>query len=219
MKMLFSLLFPAQFSTFRASWKEAWSTKTFRSQAILTIITVTIIIAYISQFFNYIQSKPGYRINDLILNGLQPRNMSLYIFLLIYSVIFLSVINLSCKPILLLKCIQAFCVLVVIRFFCMYLVPLEPEQSIIPLVDPLVGRLFYQGAVITKDLFFSGHVSTLTLLSLAIPFRPLKYFFILATILVAIFILLQHVHYTIDVVAAPFFSWICYTLVQKYGLK
>lgn len=213
MKILFSLLFPAQFLSFRTNWKEAWSYKSFRLQAVTTFSVLIGIAIFIPSFFSYIQSVNGHRINDMVLNILPVRDMSLYIFLLIYPVILLSVINLSTQPFLLLKCLQAYCLLVLIRVLTMYLVPLDPESSIINLEDPFVGRLFYNGSVITKDLFFSGHVSTMFLLFLTIPFCPLKTIFITATLLVAVFILMQHVHYTVDVIAAPLFSWICYKMV------
>lgn len=210
MKILFSHIFPAPFSSFRTNWKEAWTSNSFRLQAIFTFAVLVIIAAFIPKFFSYIQSINGHRINDFVLNILPARNMSLYIFLLIYSVILLSVINLSSKPFLFLKCLQAYCLLVLLRVLTMYFIPLEPESSYIHLEDPFVGRLFYNGVSITKDLFFSGHVSTMFLLSIVIPFRSLKIVFIAATLLVVVFILMQHVHYTIDVIAAPLFSWICY---------
>ncbi len=215
MKNNFAHLFSAPFFTLKDNWKEAWRLPSFKIQATLTISLLAFLAVFIPPFFAYIQSKPGYLINDIILNQLPVQNFSVSIFLLIYSVIILTAINLSTNPFLFLKCLQAYCILVVIRIFCLYMVPLDPERLMIPLDDPFVGRLFYNGTVITKDLFFSGHVSTMFLFFLAVPFRLLKYFFIMATVLVSIFILFQHVHYTIDVVVAPFVSWFSYRLAHQ----
>lgn len=212
-------LFPAPFLTFKNNWKDALSFQSFRLQAVITLSFLALLGVFIPPFFNYIQSKPGYIINDVILNLLPVQDFSLSIFLLIYSVIILTAINLSTSPFLFLKCLQAYCLLVAIRIICLYLVPLDPEQQMILLDDPFVGKLFYNGSVITKDLFFSGHVSTMFLFFLVIPFRTLKYFFLIATILVSVFILIQHVHYTIDVIAAPFVSWVSYRVVQKIPCK
>ena len=118
-----------------------------------------------------------------------------------------------------MKTLQALCLLLALRIVCLYFIPLDPKETIIPLEDPFLGMFFYQGAVITKDLFFSGHVSIMTLLCIAIPFRPLKYIFMLATVLVAILILVQHVHYTIDVITAPFVALMCFSLVTKYHFQ
>lgn len=215
MKKNFTYLFPAPFSTFKDNWREAWNSPSFRFQTIITLSFLALLGVFIPPFFTYIQATPGYLINDVILNYLPVQNFSLSIFLLIYSVIILTAINLSTFPMLFLKCLQAYCLLVAIRIFCLYLVPLDPERLMIPLDDPFVGRLFYNGSVITKDLFFSGHVSTMYLFFLAIPYRSLKYFFLIATILVSVFILVQHVHYSVDVIVAPFISWISYRVVQQ----
>ncbi len=215
MKTLFFLLFPSQFKSFKKNWRIALANLTFRRQIIFTSLITIFLVAIIPYFFRYIQSVRGLSIHDKLLNSLPVQNLSLYIFILIYAVILLSAINLSVYPQLLLKCVQAYCLLIFIRMTCLYLVPLEPDQAIIPLEDPFVGRLFYRNDLITKDLFFSGHVSTMALITLAIPFRSLKIFFIISTIVVASFILVQHVHYTIDVVVAPFFSWVCYRVIFK----
>lgn len=219
MKILIQHLFPAQFSNTRKNWERNLNHPRFKLQVIISGIILFFLAKVIPDFFNYIQTLHGHRIDDFILNLLPPHNLSLSIFVLLYAVIFLSVINLSPDPITFLKCIQAYCLLVMIRIFCMYFIHLEPSPSIIPLDDALIGQTFYNGSVITKDLFFSGHVSTMTLFSIAIPFRFLRFFFITATVLVAVFLLIQHVHYTIDVVAAPVFSWLCYSIACRYGLK
>jgi hypothetical protein len=218
-KSLFSVLFPANFSNFKTNWKTAFRSNSFKLQTVSTLFVAALIVIFIPQFFNFIQTVSGYTINDFILNKFEAQNVSTLIFLLIYSVCILAVINICITPFLFIKTLQALCLLQLIRIICLYFFSLNPEKTIIPLEDPFLGFFFYYGNIITKDLFFSGHVSIMALLCIAIPFRPLKYFFIMATILVAILILVQHVHYTIDVVAAPFFSFICFHLVSKYNLQ
>jgi hypothetical protein len=88
--------------------------------------------------------------------------------------------------------------------------------------DPFVDFVGYGKNIITKDLFFSGHTSTLFLLFLIARKRALKIFFLAITLAVAMFLLKQHVHYTIDVLAAPVFAWIsyriCFNRVKKYNV-
>ena len=213
MKSIVSLFFPASFINFRKDWKAAWQDVSFRWQSVITLVILLIIAAAIPHFFRYVQAKQGYPINDFVLNMLQVRDMSLFIFLLIYSVLLLAIINLVSNPQVLLKTLQAYCLLMLLRIVCMYFVPLEAEKAILPLQDPIIGLIIYAGTPITKDLFFSGHVSTMFLLFLVIPYRKLKYCFLLATMLVAVFILMQHVHYTVDVLMAPVFAWISYRIV------
>jgi len=54
-------------------------------------------------------------------------------------------------------------------------------------------------------------------LFLAVKNKILKVIFLITTILVGLAVLVQHVHYTVDVVAAPFFSFASYKIVL--GIK
>lgn len=89
---------------------------------------------------------------------------------------------------------------------------MEAPENIIPLQDPFVETFFYGHTRITKDLFFSGHVATVCLLFLVNPYRQLRVLYALVAFLVAAFILLQHAHYTVDVLMAPLFAWGAYQL-------
>lgn len=99
----------------------------------------------------------------------------------------------------------------------MYVFTLEPPEGIIPLHDPLVDAVAYGGVVFNKDLFFSGHVATLLLFVLLEERAVVKKILMVIGGLVAILILLQRVHYTIDVVAAPFVMIGVFLLIKKYG--
>jgi membrane-associated phospholipid phosphatase len=81
--------------------------------------------------------------------------------------------------------------------------------------DPFV-EFFGTGKTLTKDLFFSGHTATLFILFLVSKKKIIKTVFLISTIAVAISVLLQHVHYTIDVFAAVFFTYACYKLIYKF---
>lgn len=64
-------------------------------------------------------------------------------------------------------------------------------------------------------MFFSGHTSTLVLLSLALEKNREKVLTMTGAVIVGILLLVQHVHYTLDVIAAPFFTWAGFFLGQK----
>ena len=85
------------------------------------------------------------------------------------------------------------------------LVPLEPPPGQIPLADPLVA--LGTGVTLQKDLFFSGHVATLVLCGLVLPGRAWRVAAFAAAALAGAGLIVQHVHYTIDVLAAPGFAW------------
>ena len=216
MKKFFSKHMPSHYGSFIDNWKWYWKLSTFRFQVVATLLVLTALGFSINYFFNYIQLRTGHVISDPVLNRIPAIEVSPYIFGLIYSTVVIALIYVIPYPLILLRGMQAYSLLMLLRICCLYLFPLEPDKSIIPLEDPFIDNLFYSKNVITKDLFFSGHVSTLFLLFLIIPNQKLKHFFFIVTILVAVLMLVQHVHYSIDVLAAPFFSWLSYTVVSRF---
>jgi membrane-associated phospholipid phosphatase len=64
-------------------------------------------------------------------------------------------------------------------------------------------------------LFFSGHTANLALLAFMVDIKWLKYILGICTFIVAVLLLVQHVHYTIDVLVAPFAAYISYKLAKS----
>ena len=61
-------------------------------------------------------------------------------------------------------------------------------------------------------MFFSGHTATVTLLALAVRGRWWRWPLGLMAAAVAVLVLVQRVHYTYDVLAAPLFAMLAYWL-------
>ena len=196
----------------RITWAEAWRDRKFKLQFFASLFFLLLIGQWIPHFFNFIQIRPGVTLHDFILEQIVPVDLSLLTFLLIYSALTTALIAFSYYPWLLLRGIQSYCLLIVIRVATIGMVPLENPPGMIVLNDPLVAIIGYGEQIITKDLFFSGHTSTLFLFFLIARGRKLKTIFLLLTLAVATCILIQHVHYTIDVLAAPLFSWGAYSI-------
>jgi hypothetical protein len=95
-------------------------------------------------------------------------------------------------------------------------VALNPPIGLIPLADPLTG-IFYGEASITKDLFFSGHIATLTLIFLCLDKKSDKMIGLGAIVTVACLLLVQHIHYSVDILASPIITYVCFRLA-KYSL-
>lgn len=93
--------------------------------------------------------------------------------------------------------------------------PLEPPAGLIVLKDNISNYFMsgQSGKYVVKDLFFSGHVSAAMLFSIFAENKKIKNILYTLTVFIAILILLQHVHYLIDVIAAPFFSFLAYSIV------
>jgi hypothetical protein len=100
------------------------------------------------------------------------------------------------------------------RWIAIYLVPLEPPPDLILLVDPFTS-MFTSGPIVTKDLFFSGHTTAMTILTCAAPRGRLKVILIVFTIAIALMLLIQRNHYTVDVAVAPAMAYIGWRLARN----
>ena len=84
------------------------------------------------------------------------------------------------------------------------------------LLQDKIGSFLLNGQQypITKDLFFSGHTSTLFLMFLITQHKKVKATLLTISIIVPILLLVQHVHYTIDILAAPVFAYAIFSFVN-----
>lgn len=196
------------------NWKEFLKVKRYQVEFIITLLLLSIILTALTNFLNFVEARHGVVLPDPVLNFFNPIDLTWLTFALIYISIVVGIATLAKDPTRLLFTIQLYILMVAVRILAMYLLPLDPPAKIIILKDPLV-EFFGTGQTLTKDLFFSGHTATLFILFLTSEKKTIKQIFLISTILVAFSVLLQHVHYTIDVVAAPFFTYACYKLLKK----
>jgi len=187
-------------------WKIFLIRKHHKQELLITLLVLAALLLSFVKFLNYIELRAGETFSDPLLNIFPPIDLTWLIFALIYISLITAIITLARDPVNLLRALQAFIILDIFRIVTLYLMPLNPPPGMLPLNDPFV-RMFGQGEILTKDLFFSGHTSTLFLLFLTANGKILKGIFLSCTIIVGISVLLQHVHYSIDVFSAPFFSY------------
>uniref|UniRef100_A0A832D0B4 Sphingomyelin synthase-like domain-containing protein n=1 Tax=Ignavibacterium album TaxID=591197 RepID=A0A832D0B4_9BACT len=196
------------------TWKDFFSSHRNRIEFIISILLLVIVLFTLTNFLNYVESRNGFSFNDPILSLFEPIDLTWLTFTLIYGSLIAAIVNLIYKPDKLLFTIQFYTLMVVVRIISMWLLPLNPPEKMILLNDPFV-EFFGTGKTLTKDLFFSGHTATLFILFLTADDKLLKRIFLLSTILVAISVLMQHVHYSIDVFAAIFFTYTCFQILKS----
>lgn len=196
-------------------WKESLGMSRFRILFFLGILILAGVGTGFSFFLDFIQTRQGYVINDPIIARLGPYHLCSPIQLVTYVPVFMGLVYLSVYPSLMNRFTWAFSLLLLFRAACLFLVPLEPPPAFIELRDVILEATAYRGQVITKDLFFSGHVATLFLFTLMIHHRGVKTGFLIVTAAVGVMLVLQHVHYTIDVLAAPFFAFAALRLTSR----
>lgn len=196
------------------NWIEFLKDKNNRVELIITLLLLAAVLISLTNFLNYVEARQGVVLSDPIINLFSPIDLTWLIFALIYISIVAAIATLLKNPKQLLFAIQLYTLMVAIRIAAMYLLPLDPPSTMIILNDPLV-EFFGTGQTLTKDLFFSGHTATLFILFLVSEKKIIKFVFLISTIAVALSVILQHVHYTIDVFAAVFFTYACYNLILK----
>ena len=208
------------------AWSKAFSSRSFRNQLFLTLLVFAAICMHNFHYLRVWQAREGTQINDVVLNQLPPHDFSVEIFFLEYCTMILVTIMTIQYPDRLVKGIQMFGLVIFARTMCIYFFPLEPPRDMILLNDPVAAFFLHsKDTFVTKDLFFSGHISALTLLMLISTNKYVKAWALMATIVVGTFILWQHIHYTLDVVFAPIASFVCYKVVlfihreSRYGLE
>jgi len=199
------------------NWKEFLNNKKNRNEFFISLFLLAIALTALTNFVNFTETRTGVVLQDPLLNLYNPIDLTWLIFGLIYISLIVAIVSLLKNPKQLLFAMQLYALMVVVRISAMYLLPLEPPAKIIILNDPFV-EFFGSGKSLTKDLFFSGHTATLFILFLAAEKKTIKIVFLISTIVVAVSVLLQHVHYTIDVFAAIFFTYACYKLLYYFKL-
>jgi hypothetical protein len=197
-------------------WKEAWSRQTFKLKIIIGTLLLLIILSSFPKFFAIIELRKGMQMNDWILARMPAYDVSIPIFIIIWSTAAFLIYKLIQSPILYLQFLMSFLILCITRVISISIFSLEPPIGLIELQDPL-SSIFYGGTnvFIKKDLFYSGHTATQFLIFLSLKGKIEKIITGITTILISVLVLIQHIHYTVDVVAAYFFTYFVYILGKR----
>lgn len=201
----------------KRNWRQTWNSSLQRAQMILGSVLMLIIIFILPPFFNLIEKRNGTVLNDEILAAIPPHNVSWAIFTILWGMGLYALFRAIQKPSIYITYVWGLIFVCIVRVLTISLIQLNPPAGLIVLNDPITG-IFYGDSTITKDLFFSGHTSTLYLIFLCLEKKRDKILAFIATISVAFLLIVQHVHYTIDIIAAPFIVYPLYRLI-KYLLN
>lgn len=188
--------------------------KSFRNKLAGGLLLLVLLIAFLPYYFAFIESRKGVVLNDLVLDFIESANVSIPTFIIIWSLSLWYLVKSFKDPALTLLILWGLNVLFISRIISIYLVPLEPPAGLIELIDPITNSV-YGAKFITKDLFFSGHTATLVCLALCLKKRNDKIIVFTGAVVVGILVLVQHVHYTIDVIAAFIFPFILIPIAKR----
>ncbi|MES2774275.1 MAG: phosphatase PAP2-related protein [Bacteroidota bacterium] len=190
------------------TWKSAFKNKRFRNTFFIGLGLLVVLLSLLPFFYPHIEGRDGYTLNDWVLNQITPRDVSVPIFMIVWGAGILGVYRALLKPEILMRFFYAYCLFVITRSTCLVFVPLDPPRGIVELRDPLTN-IFYGGSFMMRDLFYSGHTCAVVIICLLLPKRTDKVMLAVAACILGALLLVQHVHYTIDVLAAVPFAFIC----------
>jgi PAP2 superfamily C-terminal len=193
------------------TWAGAWKMPSFKWKFWVGMVIFAGILTALPYFFDAIEDRNGLVLSDFILNRIPAYNTSVAVFFLIWSCCLILIIRIYKDPMMLLVMLWAYNGVTLLRMACIGLISLNPPAGLIPLADPITNQ-FYGHIYITHDLFFSGHTTTVFLIFLCLKKKTDRMYALLASIALGVLLLVQHVHYTIDVLAAPLFTYIVYRL-------
>ena len=191
----------------------------FRKKLIIGLIIQAAILIFFPYFFSYIEQRQnGIILNDWLLDFLTPRDLSVPIFLIMWSTTILGIYRCIQQPAVFLTILYSLIFLCFARMLAIYFVQLEPPENLVRINDPLTS-ITYGGRdlFITKDLFFSGHTSNMLLLGLCLPKKSDKIIAFSAAICIGVMVLVQHVHYSVDVIGAVIITYLLVKQGKKVG--
>ncbi|MGH2645111.1 MAG: phosphatase PAP2-related protein [Chitinophagaceae bacterium] len=196
-------------------WKYATAEKKFFAWLIITPAYLIFLVVFLNWFLPYINQRHGIVLPDPLLSALSPVDLSKWIFSILYLSVFTTFVYLIGHPERFLRTLITVALVYSLRMLTLYLVPLDPPAGCVPLADPLMLHLAYNGVIITKDLFFSGHTACMMILVLAVQKKILKILLSTGLIAVIVMLLFQHAHYTIDIMGAIIFTPACWKMSGK----
>lgn len=99
------------------------------------------------------------------------------------------------------------------RMIMLYLCPFKVHPKVKILKDPIHDIVIEKNKTFIHDLFFSGHVSSTVIMGLTTTVYSEIYF--IAGFLISLAMLWSKIHYTIDIIVAPYVAFGSYELAKK----
>lgn len=195
-------------------WEQAFQERLFKRKLLIGLAFFVTLLSIFPIFYQHIEKRNGMVNNDIVLEYLDSYDVSLPIFIITWFIGILVVWRAIQSPSVFMVFLYGFIILNIARFISISLIPFNPPPGLIPITDP-IANIFYGPSYVTKDLFFSGHTATQFLAFLCLQKKMDRVFGLMATVIMGCLVLVQHVHYTIDVLSAPVFAYLCYLLAAR----
>ncbi len=197
-------------------YKEIFSRQHIRS---LFVALVILSLAIVFQFYAsaYSARVSSNFVRDIVLDNLPIVNLNAIIVEGALTAIAGTIILLLCKPRYIVFALKAVAIFIATRavFVAVTHLGIYPGQ-----ISPDNTGFFdsiYTGLGLQAGFFFSGHTGLPFLMALIFwDEKFLRFFYVLLAIVFGLSVLFAHVHYTIDVLAAPYMTYAIFKISQYF---
>jgi len=200
------------------NYKGFFTRENMRSLAnALILLALAVVFQYYASA--YVDRTPGNPAVDLFLGFLPVVNLNLIIIEGAFAAIAMSIILILAKPQYLLFALKAGAIFIATRamFIAVTHIGIYPGQ-----INPdngIFDRL-YTGLGLEAGFFFSGHTGLPFLMALILWDKKMwRYVYIAISIIFGVAVLFAHIHYTMDVLAAPYMTYSIFKMSQYFFPK
>ena len=183
------------------SWKR--DILAHKNKILLALLFLALGITSVMVSSNYVDQINTVAVPDLVLDSIPVIDLS---FLFVWGIIIVMIVYslyAIYKPKKFHYALGMLSLFMLVRSAFIVLTHLKAPVGAIP----VAGHGFLQFLTYSNDLFFSGHAGLPFLGFLVFKESKIRYFFLGASIILAITVLLMHVHYSIDVASAYFITF------------
>ncbi len=204
------------FTTLLDNHKGFW-TREHRTNLLVSVVLLLVSFGVQRIADTYVANVKGTAVDDLILSHIPTLDVDMLIIwgsLLLPVIILLLVLQ---KPKYLNFALRSAALFIIIRSGLISLTHLgaHPRQLVLDIHSFGFGvyNILYNTS---NDFFFSGHTGLPFLAGLVFWHeKPWRYLFFFASLLLGAAVLVAHIHYSIDVFAAPFMAYSIYAIAQR----
>jgi len=198
-------------------WEE-WKREFRDHKNSISLAIIFLIVAIILTYFAgiYVDKVNKIAVPDLILNNIPTLDLDV---IFIYGIIIIITVLLAYPLFFKIRELHR-----VISHLSLLLMVRAAFTCFTHLKTPLDAYVFQPPHLLSfmyfnSDLFFSGHTAIPFLGFLLFKGHKIRYFFLVASIIMALTVLFMHIHYTIDVLSAFFITYGTYKIGERFFRK
>lgn len=197
-----------------------WPRHTFSLLGSVLFFLVALVVQHFA--YNYVDNGiVGTHVGDLFLDNVPAVNVD---YLIVEGALIMTVVVLwllILRPQYVLFSLKTLALFIIIRSFFISLTHLGTNLHQITLDTNSIGFSIYNFLYLAKnDFFFSGHVGAPFMFGLIFwKDASLRYFFFAVSFVLGATMILAHMHYSIDIFAAPFITYGIFVISKKLFLS